>query len=97
MKLAALLFTVVALDALTFAAAASLGLVAYERNPMTRLIVGAVGIGGFVGLKLGAGGVGALLMVGSKRRFVRAVAVLVVTAVAIGAASNVVALRQLAG
>lgn len=96
MKLAACLFAVVALDALTFAAVASLpGVLAYEQNPVTRTLAVTLGVGGFVALKLGAGAVAALLLVGARRwRVVGAVAVGLIL---VGAASNVWALHELAG
>lgn len=95
MKLAALLFTAIALDALTFAAVTSLpGLLAYEQNPVTRTLAGHLGIDGYVLVKLAAGALAALLLVraGARARTLAAVVALVIL---VGAASNVWALVQL--
>ena len=97
MRLAAALITVVILDAVSFAAAvASLpGVVAYELNPITRAIVGAVGVGGFVALKIGLAlvtGVLVFLVQGNRLRLLVAIVTIIV---AIGAVSNFIAIDQI--
>ena len=96
MRLAAALITVVILDAVSFAAVASLpGVVAYELNPITRAIVGAVGVGGFVALKIGLALVTGLLVFRVQGNRLRLLVAIVTIIVAIGAVSNFIAIDQL--
>ncbi len=97
MRLAAALYTAVALDAITFAAVASVpGVIAYELNPLTRAIVGAVGLAAFTVVKLTGGAVAALLLLRPQRPAVRHIAAVIAALVTVGAASNLLGLSQLA-
>lgn len=96
MKLGAVLFAAVALDALTFASVAALpGVLAYEQNPMTRSLVGLLGMGGFVWAKLAVAGIAAVLIVRARGR-VRVVAGVVALVIFVGAGSNLLAIHELA-
>ena len=91
----AALVTAVILDAVSFAAAASLGLAAYEVNPLTRAVVELIGVPGFVALKVALALVAALLCFRVRNNRLRFAAAVVTLIIAVGAVSNFVAIEQI--